>query len=438
MERNFTNENFESFLQQNADSLRMRPSEKVWKEISNKLNRRKRRIGFAIGSFLLAISTFGYFALEPGKNQVVTNESKTVAGNEQGTANQLSTPQESGSNTAATVIPMMHSPLSLIGSAERRDHQNELIPQVVNANGPSDLSENPATQYSPFSFTIVDNDPELKPGEMAAGEKTVSRNPYPQTIESVVNLKPKAQAKKVSFQFYFTPTLSYRRLSENKTFLRNQAVAGNASAASWEDVNNMVTHKPDMGFELGMAGKYPLTNKLKLRAGLQLNLNRYSIKAYGSTPAVTTIFLNTQNNGVDSVTSLTRHSNVNVNGAEGDWLENFYFQISAPVGLEWQLAGNNKVKFGVAATLQPTYVVGGKSYMITTDFKSYTQVPDLIRRLNMNTSFETFVEYSTGKLNWQVGPQVRYQLLSSFDSQYPVKEHLFNYGLKVGISLNNK
>jgi hypothetical protein len=60
-----------------------------------------------------------------------------------------------------------------------------------------------------------------------------------------------------------------------------------------------------------------------------------------------------------------------------------------------------------------------------------------MRKWNVNTSFETFVAYSTGKMNWQVGPQVRYQLLSSFVTEYPVKEHLFDFGLKIGVSLNN-
>ena len=64
MKRNFTNENFEDFLRQSADGLRLRPSGKVWKNISKHLNKRRRRVGFAIGTFLLAISIFGYFIVQ--------------------------------------------------------------------------------------------------------------------------------------------------------------------------------------------------------------------------------------------------------------------------------------------------------------------------------------------------------------------------------------
>jgi hypothetical protein len=83
-------------------------------------------------------------------------------------------------------------------------------------------------------------------------------------------------------------------------------------------------------------------------------------------------------------------------------------------------------------------MLGDRAYLLSTDYKNYSEVPWLIRRWNVNTNLETFVKYSTGQLNWQVGPQVRYQLLSSFIKEYPVKENLFDFGLKVGIQLNNQ
>ncbi|HJW16339.1 MAG TPA: hypothetical protein VJ499_04435, partial [Flavisolibacter sp.] len=67
MKKNFTPENFEDFLRQSADGLRMRPSVKVWKGVSSQLNKRRRRFEFIIGAFIIALSTFGYFIIEqPG------------------------------------------------------------------------------------------------------------------------------------------------------------------------------------------------------------------------------------------------------------------------------------------------------------------------------------------------------------------------------------
>jgi hypothetical protein len=91
---------------------------------------------------------------------------------------------------------------------------------------------------------------------------------------------------------------------------------------------------------------------------------------------------------------------------------------------------------GIAGTIQPTYVVRDRAYLISTDYKNYAKVPWLVRRVNMSTGFEAYVNYGKGKTRWQVGPQVRYQLLSSFHNKYPVKEYLFDFGLKLGVTLN--
>jgi len=186
-----------------------------------------------------------------------------------------------------------------------------------------------------------------------------------------------------------------------------------------------------------MAFKYRVSNSLKLRSGLQFNVSRYDIKANSSyQPELATIALN-NTTGVDSINTFTRFRNAKT-GTAADWLENSYFQVSMPVGAELRLFGNQHTHVGIATTVQPTYVLGERAYLISTDYKNYSQVPSLTRRWNVHTALETYIGYSTGKLNWQVGPQVRYQLLSSFDSEYPVKENLFDFGLKVGVSLNKQ
>ena len=205
------------------------------------------------------------------------------------------------------------------------------------------------------------------------------------------------------------------------------------SYAALYDINNAVTHKPDIGLEFGATTKYALTKSIKLRAGVQFNINRYDIKAFKYVPEVATIALN-NGSRVDSLNTVSSYRNFN--GGKTDWLQNFYFQVSTPIGVEVKLHGDEKMHIGVASTIQPTYVIGDRAYLITADYKNYAQVPWLIRRWNVNTNLETFVAYSSGKINWQIGPQVRYQLLSSFISKYPVKENLFDFGLKVGISLN--
>jgi hypothetical protein len=259
---------------------------------------------------------------------------------------------------------------------------------------------------------------------------------YPLTIESVVNsYKPQRIRKKISWQLYFTPTVSYRRLSANKAYKNSPAFADpiNYPFASLSDVNKAVTHKPDMGLEIGFSTRYPLSKNLNLRGGLQFNVNRYDIKAFVYNGEQATINLNGAGN--NSVTAWTYYRNYN--GYKTDWLKNFYFSVSAPIGAELTLFGNKKTSFGIAGTVQPTYILSDRAYLISTDYKNYAEVPSLIRNVNLNTSFETFINYtSRNKTKWQVGPQVRYQVLSSFQNKYPVRENLFDFGLKIGVTLN--
>ncbi|HEY1022537.1 MAG TPA: hypothetical protein VGE06_09480, partial [Flavisolibacter sp.] len=297
-----------------------------------------------------------------------------------------------------------------------------------------------------FEPTIVDSYPEAteekaEKNELLKPAFLSQTNSAPWTIESAINSYQGKGAKRKRFQtqFHFAPTISYRKLTENKSYLRNAQQPSSINyAALYSSVNNMVTHKPDLGFELGITEKYSVSQKVRVRAGLQFNVNRYDIKAFQAPYAVATIALNNRRTArVDSVRTTSSYSNVDVTrNNRGSWLQNFSFQASAPVGIEVSLKGNEKMQFGIAGTVQPTYVLGDRSYMITTDYKRYTQVPWMLRRWNVNTSFETFVLYNTGKTTWQVGPQVRYQLLSSFIANYPVKENLFDFGLKIGISVN--
>jgi hypothetical protein len=180
---------------------------------------------------------------------------------------------------------------------------------------------------------------------------------------------------------------------------------------------------------------YAANKTITFRAGLQFNYSRYDIQAYSSTSSErATIALNSST-GLPSNNALTSYTNIrNFGGDEVENLRNQYFQLSMPIGLEVNLLGNDKLQVGVAGTLQPTYLMNRNTYLITTDYKNYTKEPSLIRRVNLHTSAEAFVAYKTGDLKWQVGPQFRYQLLSSYVKEYPIREQLMEFGIKIGVA----
>jgi len=429
MERNFTNENFERFLKQNADQLKMRPSEKVWKNISRSLNGDRRKYTLGLFSFFLLVSLLGYIAIETSNTNLNTSQQKQGQAPASKLVNEAteadnSTQSSPSSSRFTTSIPTSTNTQNKNGS----NYQ----PLFFTLVGQSIVPE-----QSTFQTSIVDSDITSEQEQTNAPFEQTKSKENLLTIESVLNTYAARRNKKVSFQFFFTPTVSYRKLTENKSYLR--AVGGNIPAnypSLHNDVNNQVTHKPDMGLELGFTAKYPVTRRLNVRAGMQFNINRYDIKAFKSSTELATIRLNNSSRRPDSLVTVTNYSNTN--GYQTDWLQNFYFQVSAPIVVEYLIKKTDNIQFGVASTIQPTYVLGERAYVISSDYKNYSEVPLLTRKWNVATSVETFVSYSTGKLKWQVGPQVRYQLLSSFISKYPVKENLFDFGLKVGISLNNQ
>jgi hypothetical protein len=442
MKKDFSRDSFEQFLKEAADDVRMQPMVNVWSRIEARMNRRRRWVFFTSAFFLLTASVFGYLIIDHSKNTadpfaavqtiqkpVATENAKSGAatsgtasasalqqpGSQKATQNQSRNQLPNTSATRATTTELFQKPMLQENSA-------------IDAIAVADIITPAVDEYEPFTAST----PAVQQPQKAAHSDVP-------TIESVLNsFKPKGRKYRSEFQLYFTPTVSYRRLTENKSYLR--AVPQNMATfnvAALYDVNSMVTHKPDLGLELGFAFKFPVSSRIKLRTGMQFNITRYDIKAFTYVPERTTIALNTRSRGrVDSVNTISSYRNFN--GGRSDWIQNFYFQVSTPVGVEVASSTTKKTRVGVAATIQPTYVLGDRAYLISADYKNYSQVPWLIRRWNANTSMEAFVSYSTGKLRWQVGPQVRYQLLSSFVEKYPVKENLFDYGLKIGVSLDKK
>jgi hypothetical protein len=446
----------------------MFPSEKVWKGVHNALHTRRRWYGIGLALLLLTAGTVTWVMMNPAPDsqQGVTPSSPATARSSAPAQVEKNMP---GINTVAVVrkAPEKENSLGILPGLTEREKENVFpleektssalivraekniteiaspVPQTINniampvaeekQSLHMDVERSATTMAAPLP-TIIDNPVIAEAGkkhpELVFMEK--KQDIYPMSIESVVNSYKPAFRKKVTAQLYFTPTVSYRKLRENKSYLRSANFANNPSnLAALSDINSVVTHKPDMGLELGLSAGYQVTSVMKFKGGIQFNISRYDIKAFTSAGEIATIALNSGGDVVSVSTNLR-----NKGGYKANWLQNLYFSVSAPVGIEIKLGENGKTSLNVAGTLQPTYILSDRAYLISSDYKNYVEVPWLIRRWNMNTSFETFVTYSTGKLKWQVGPQVRYQLLSSFQEKYPVRENLFDFGLKVGIMLN--
>jgi hypothetical protein len=476
MENNNNNRDFEQFVKQNADQYRMFPSENVWQGIHKTLHTRRRWHGLGFGLLLLTTGAAVTWVMlsSSGKNEKISNpQPVAVQNNLVALDKKIEKPEAliSPGFALKTNIPaiapaqLQQDPVALNQNempfyvadeipVKQDEIRSDLISRpedlpaailVQNEKKPVDMvtpvMKNEEVVQTPMNIRITDQvtdndfiDDNNRNDMVAVTAITSSENKdlQPLGIESVLNTY-KAKRKRLSWQVYLVPTISYRKLTENTGFLRS-AQSNNRpySYAALHDINSAVTHKPDMGLEFGFNAGYPVGKNITIIAGLQFNVSKYDIRAYNYPSEVATIALS---NGYGNSVSMVSNYR-NFGGYSSNWLHNLYISVSAPIGMELKLMGTNKRYLGISSTLQPTYVISDRAYMISTDYKNYVKIPSLIRTWNMNTSFEAFAGYNTGKLKWKVGPQVRYQMLSSFVEKYPVREHLFDFGLKVGIMLN--
>ncbi|THU41446.1 hypothetical protein FAM09_04885 [Niastella caeni] len=490
MERGFYKEDIEELLKEKADQYKMYPSDKVWKGIHRSLHPNRKWYWF---SLLLFLSAVGYYTFI----EFITPSSanKSIAGNN--TSSTVSKPTETTeTNTPKAVIvpfgnpnkqtdntsgnttkqrPFVLNPNNSDGNTGVVINMAQPVTSTVNSNTPgadnhtqAPVLDNEAPVYNlnAWQFNKI-NHPEIIDNPLILADNHVTHLEQPAaqvpvaaliTPTSVDESKLDANSqnadednkrlswlahnavyelavpkqKRLSWQLSFTPTMNYRTLkgrnysTDAKTPLplaRN--IPGN--------IEQLVNHKPALGFELGSNILYAVNKTFTLKAGLLFNYIRYDIQAYSSSTSEPAIIALNSNYGIvtGTLTSYTRYRNFN--GSTIEDFPNQYFQLSVPLGMEINLLGNDKLQVGIAGTVQPTYLLNRNTYLITADYK-YAKEPSLVRRWNINTSAEAFISYKTGNLKWQVGPQIRYQLLSSHIKEYPIREHLFNYGVKIGVA----
>jgi hypothetical protein len=231
-------------------------------------------------------------------------------------------------------------------------------------------------------------------------------------------------------QLTLAPTINYRTIGGTNINAEKFPQQTGPYAQLLNNPQSLVGHSPAVGFEVGGSILYRVTRNLSVKGGLQFNFNRYSMKAYVSRSQ--NPMNSTYGYVLDSLNSTVTTGGVS--GRTAETIDNDYFQLSAPVGFELRVLGNERLQFNIGATVQPSYLLNTDNYMLTEDYHDYDKSPGKFRRWNVNGGVEAFLTYRTGNIRWQVGPEFRYQLFSSYISQYPITENLKGYGLKIGIT----
>jgi hypothetical protein len=479
IERNFYNDDFEELLRDKTDQYKMYPSDNVWKGIYSTLHTRRKR--FITGMSIL-ISSILFFAgkelLAPSrpiannkKNPGTLSDTKTAEAKPVTQVNPIlafsGLKKENLGPSSTSAYPEYQAGLERLTDPEPigdAQADNTLAPSSnyvaieVNATLSNRFIDQGSDKKILNSANISDQLPiAMKPGEVQSNIKTdglVSANAdalekgstkdeakdrdqinwlAQNALANLVSLKK----YKSEWQLYFSPTVNYRKISGGSDYSNQKPTVQNVPLAPLQlgGANNFIDNNPAVGFEVGGNILYRLTRNISLRAGLQFNYSRYTIKTYSSAQAQpATIVLNSIS-PYGQPQTYTNYSNIqNFGGKFPANLENEYFQLSTPVGIEMRIIGNGRLQFNIAGSVQPTYLFNRNSYLLTTDYSSYTQDPSLIRKWNVNGDIEAFLSYRLGAFHWQVGPQFGYQLLSTYTNKYPLKENLMEYGIKIGIT----
>jgi Outer membrane protein beta-barrel domain len=233
---------------------------------------------------------------------------------------------------------------------------------------------------------------------------------------------------RLAIELYIAPSVSYRTL--------NSSAKGSASSFANSDIDNGVSHKPGLGLEAGAGLSYSFAKNFRFNAGIQYNSTSYGINAdKTSHPIQTSLLLNDVTTGYSypNIRTSILANPRNTPALQPVTIHNTTHQVSIPIGIAYKLASTNKLDWFAGASIQPSYVFGGNAYLISSDMKDYVAEPSMMRTWNLNTGFETYINYKLGGFSLQVGPQARYQLFSTYKKKYALIEKPYAVGLRIGI-----
>jgi len=455
MEQHFFEDEFEQFLRENADQHRMYPSDGVWTNIYRHLHSGRRRVALIVMLllvfsgiiWLMKTSPVGNAPRQHGNHTKPATSipaNRSASGHSTVSVNDIIEKLRAKSLMPKVSIaaPLALAPLDLERSAtgNRREAagidvvrtSSEIAAGVAFAPEADFEGSETATVRSTDRFDLVKDFTIEVPGtafplDKGPHTKLVENTPIPQAA-GIVKLNNKNR-NRLTYLMYFAPSIGYRNLSEGKSNYTN----GNSPLmVKHLNVNQFVNHKPAVGFELGGGVRYQVSRILAFRTGLQINLTRYTIEAFAHYPEQATLALNSDLGVQDTLvaTSTLR----NLSGDQPSRLQNQYLQIGIPIGADLKLLGDARIQVNVSGSLQPTYLLNTDQYMLTSNLSNYVKEPSLIRKWNLASSVEAYISYQSGDVRWQIGPQFRYNLFSTYQSQYPIKENLVEYGVKIGIS----
>jgi len=282
-----------------------------------------------------------------------------------------------------------------------------------------DFGENAITMPGDILHSLISNNKTREiPGENNfASDKTI--NP----------LKKGRKNNKPEWTFYITPTISTASFS-NKSI--DPSVTNSSQVALSNRGAFKLLRNSRFGIETGTEMTVKIDKNLKFVTGFNLGYSGYKILSNLVHPTFTTLMLRDNNGGTYPKNFLTHYGNGQSPGHVA--LNNYKIQASIPLGVQFNVWGNEKIKIDLTSLLEPSVVIKDDAYLISSDGRYYVNDPSLVRKTNLDGHFGSYITFIGKKVKWHLGPDFRYQLFSSYKNIYPAKEHLIDYGIRIGLS----
>ncbi len=446
-ERNLYNDEFERQLKEKADQFKMYPSDKVWNEVHSSIHTRKRR--FVIGmSFLIGSILFlaGTQLISPAHN----TPSKSVTGKMIATAKPVVNTELPDFSPGSLDVKSPNNSADRHGSDENQSASTSFLlrPVIASEKSAPEIQESWIEKNTSHVKTIQPADQSvsrkseatISTNDLMESMQSVLNNPAPNVIASeMIAGKPvtpisHSHSDRYSWEVYVTPTLNTRYLNGINYRTMAQALpTAPIMVVHIANVNGFVDNTPVLGYNIGGNILYRVSKNISLKAGLEFSFSRYYINTYNSSQGQTSPTLSSYFGYVaDSLISMSNgRSSINKNP---DRYQNKYYQLSIPLGVDMKVVSKGKFQIHLGATLQPSYLLNTDAYVLSNDFSSYTKDAEAFRRWNLIAGAEAYVSYGVGKIRWEIGPQVRYQIFSTYKNSYPLQENMLNYGIRIGIS----
>ena len=483
MEENNYRDEFELFLKESADDFKMVPSRRIWYSIYNNLHPDRKWPSMAVCLFILTAVLYIGIANNNSLSSAARKASKenfTYSLNEKNTENKFTfSPKNYLKQKDKQRATFSLDPLSE-GELESLETKNDNIvldtaPLVANnevsfINNINNLMEvkNVASVNNSSNQKAFDknnkNDRNIKLESDFELQETTKQNLSAREIDNtliaatdtlplkLINTQIFQEKNKFSnvekswledysfrnkpainkfkqnttLSYYITPSLGYRILSKIK---ENNGSYSSFAAGRTNNEPIQLLNNAALNLEVGFALQYKVSKRFRIKSGIQANYTNYvsNVTALGH-PLETSITINNNNN------NNIRSSNYS-SKAGNDKINKTTIQIALPLGADFKIAGNQKVGWYAGGNIQPTYILGGSAYVLSADEKYYISEKAMLRKFNFNTSIETFISFKSYKgVVLNVGPQFRYQLLSTYKKSYGYTENLYNVGVKVGVN----